>query len=313
MEARQNNAAMKIRRVRKAQAFSAQGDRYRTTRLSNASEYSTEQANDFDHEAFRTAIREGLDKGEFRLFYQPKINARTLEATGAECLLRWRRAARLGLTTLEFIQRAEASGCIGDLTEWVISEVTSTLGKCDCERDGFKLAINVSSSLLGNENFLDIITDDARVHADRIVIEITETAIFASAKHAISNLEALSDMGFHLSLDDFGTGYSSLLQLQRLPLDELKIDRDFITDLVSSHKGPLLVRTAIDLAHALECTLVAEGIEDAETMALLTVMGCDEMQGYFIAKPMPGDELRKWLARDDHEFRKPTPMLGFGN
>ena len=313
MKARQNNAATKIRRVRKAQAFSAQGNRYRAKRPTNASDQGTEQTGDFDYEAFRIAVRDGLADGEFRLFYQPKINARTLEATGAECLLRWRRAAKMGLTTLEFIQRAEASGCIGEITEWVIDEVTSTLGKCERRRDGFRLAINVSSSLLGNENFLDMITDDARAHADRIVIEITETAIFASAIHAISNLEALSEMGFHLSLDDFGTGYSSLLQLQRLPLDELKIDRDFITDLVSSHKGPLLVRTAIDLAHALECTMVAEGIEDAETMALLTVMGCDEMQGFFIAKPMPGDQLREWLNRDDHEFRKPAPMLNFGN
>ena len=295
-----------------AQSFSPSAKRYfAEPRPDGASAYAN-GGPEFDHEEFRTAVREGLKNGEFRLFYQPKINARTLEATGAECLLRWRRAARLGLTTLDFIQRAEASGCIGEITEWVIDEVTSTLNHCEQQRDDFKLAINVSSSLLGNENFLDVITAGSRSHADRIVIEITETAIFASATHAISNLEALSKMGFHLSLDDFGTGYSSLLQLQRLPLNELKIDRDFITDLVSSHKGPLLVRTAIDLAHALECTMVAEGIEDAETMALLTVMGFDELQGYFIAKPMPAEDLREWLKKDDHAFLTPLPLVGFG-
>lgn len=301
-----------VRRVRRPHGFSPRAERYRVV-SSFQSNVSFADQEDFDHEAFRAAVRRGLERDEFRLVYQPKIDARTLEATGAECLLRWRRAARMGLTTLDFIERAEASGCIDKITEWVIAEVAAVVAGCTAHRKDFRLAINVSSALLGNADFLHMISDEARKHADRIVIEITETAIFESAQHAISNLQALSDLGFHLSLDDFGTGYSSLLQLQRLPLDELKIDKQFITDLVSSHKGPLLVRTAIDLAHALECTMVAEGIEDAETMALLTVMGCDELQGYFIAKPMSADDLREWLKRDDHEFRKPTPTIGFGS
>jgi len=242
-------------------------------------------------------LRRALDRRELVVHYQPKVDITTEQACGTEALVRWQHPSRGLLPPVEFIPVAETSGLIGRLTNYVLD---AALGQARAWLDaGARLPVSVNLSARS----LDDLTLPQQVRAmlarhgvppELLCLEITETAVMHDPDSALVVLGELSTAGVELSLDDFGTGYSSMSYLQRLPVTELKIDRSFITGLHGSSANDVLVRSTIELGHGLNLRVVAEGVEDAETVAALRELGCDVVQGYYYARPMPPEEFDLW-------------------
>lgn len=239
---------------------------------------------------------QGLDNGEVALVYQPKIDLRNNAISSAEALLRWTRPDGQLVNTGDLIALCEQTGTIKHLTRWTLARAIA-----DCERflrSGLDLHVfvNVSGSLLADPNFADDLLALVSQSPAGIGIEITETAVIADPEMAIANLNRFAQAGIAIAIDDFGAGLSSLEYLQRLPASELKIDQTFIAKLSSSNRNPLITRATIDLAHALEMRVTAEGVDDQLSLALLKVMGCDLAQGYLISRPLEPHKFMDFLA-----------------
>lgn len=234
---------------------------------------------------------------QYQLFlaHQPKLRARQGDIQSVETLVRWRHP-ELGLIgPNEFIHLAEERGEIRRITEWVIRQAIveqASLAEC-----GHVLTfnVNISARLLADRDFADWALGVVADAPGQIGFEITETAMIVDPVGALRNLHLFADAGITIAIDDYGAGLSSLAYLKQLPANELKIDRMFVSGLSTSHRDPLLVRSTIDLAHALNMEVTAEGVDSPAAFALLKVMGCDLMQGFLIAKPMPLGELRTFL------------------
>lgn len=246
-------------------------------------------------------VRHALAADKFSFAYQPQVNARSGKVTGLEALLRWEEAPEGFPGIGEMIKLSEKTGDILAITIWTFYKVFQDFEAFEELGIHTPISINVSGVVLSEKNFAKHILRKATKYKDRLVLEVTETALIESPHYAVKNLEELSNAGFRFSLDDYGTGYSSLEKMRSIPVSELKIDASFVRDLATSHHNPLIVRSTIDLAHALELEVVAEGVEDAETMALLSVMGCDIVQGYFIGKPMPFEAVVLFLQEGSFE------------
>ena len=221
------------------------------------------------------------------LHYQPKLRARGGALAGVEALLRWTHPARGAVSPEIFIPLAERSGEIGPLTLWVIARAVAdrfTLREAGLDAP---IHVNISAQLVADPGFIDRALELLGDAAGGIGFEITETAMMADPEGALVNLYKLAEAGVHLSIDDYGSGFSSLAYLQRLPVHELKIDKGFVSRLTSGPRDPLLVRSTIDLAHALEMEVTAEGVQSAATLALLQVMRCDMVQGFFLSPALP--------------------------
>lgn len=242
-------------------------------------------------------LRDGLARDEMQLLYQPQVRTRTGEVSGVEALIRWNHPIRGQVPPNHFIPTAEETGQIRDITTWTISRALHDADVIRAAGHDISMGVNISSRLLGDPSFLDRTERLIRGRAGRLTFEITETSEIHDWPLAIKILRTLSEWGVRISIDDYGSGMSSLAYVQQLPAHELKIDRLFVTQLTSSHRDPLLVRSTIELGHALELEVVAEGIQDPETLALLTMMGCDLVQGYFIGVPQPIDQLLDYLSR----------------
>lgn len=248
-----------------------------------------------DRLAMLDEMRHGVEEGEVSLFYQPQVCTRTGKVASVESLMRWTSRTRGAVPPSLFIAAAEETGQIRYLTEFAIRQALED--SRNLERDGFpmRISVNVSSRLLTDRGFVEYalrLLDGAN---HRIAFEITESAVVEDWKVALENLKLFSGAGVRLAIDDYGSGLSSLAYVQQLPIQELKIDQSFITQLTTTHRDPLIVRSTIELGHALDLEVVGEGIEDAETLALLTVMGCDLAQGYFLGRPMPLPRLVDYL------------------
>ena len=234
-------------------------------------------------------ISAAMNRQEFFLLYQPKVNLRAGIICGAEALVRWRHPVRGVVAPLEFIPFAESSACIDQMTEWIAMTAAGQLRAWDelgCRLD---LSINISARNLHEARLAEQLSGQCRtagVSPARITLELTETAAMRDAVQMMDVLTRLRVKGFKLSIDDFGTGYSSLVQLHRLPFNEIKIDRTFVSGCATSPESRSIVRLVVDLAHALGMTAVAEGVESPEAMRLLRELGCDEAQGAFIAGPL---------------------------
>ena len=210
-----------------------------------------------------------------------------------------------------FIPLAEEAGTIRALTEWVLKTAISDQARLLVSGCRIKIDVNVSGVLLPDLDFaawvLALIPEASGV----IGFEITETAMIGDPDGAFANLKSFADAGIRLAIDDYGSGFSSLAYIQRLPVNELKIDKSFITGLATTHRDPLLVRSTIDLAHALDMEVTAEGVDTPEALALLQVMGCDVVQGYLISKPLPFDEFESFVLRKgQHEGLATLPSIG---
>lgn len=234
------------------------------------------------------------------LHYQPKLVARTGEIDGAEALVRWTHPEQGPISPDIFVRIAEETGHVRALTEWVIKRVIADSRALKASGFPITIHINISALLLPDPDFAAWALASIPATELKIGFEITETAMIGDPRRALGNLTMFADAGIRLAIDDYGSGFSSLAYLQQLPVHEIKLDKMFVSGLTSCHRDPLLVRSSIDLAHALEMEVTAEGIETPEALALLQVMGCDRIQGYLVARPMPFEDLLIFLARDDH-------------
>ncbi len=231
------------------------------------------------------------------LHYQPKIHCRTNETAGVEALLRWNHPALGAISPELFIPAAERSGLIGELTSWVIRRSVSDQGWLRAAGLDIPIHVNISAPMIADSAFVDEVLGELRAGTATLGFEITETAMMADPEGTLANLHRLASAGIHLAIDDYGSGFSSLAYLQRLPVQELKIDKVFISRLSQGSRDPLLVRSTIDLAHALEMEVTAEGVESAAAFALLQVMRCDLVQGYFLSPALPIGELLHFVRR----------------
>lgn len=246
-------------------------------------------------------IDRGIDAEEFWLAYQPKLNLGTGRITGAEILLRWQHPERGNISPGEFIPTAERSQRIGRLTTYVIDRALSASQLLAVDGD-LKLAINVSVPILGDPDFagaLAVKCRNAGVPTNRIMVEITESVLMSADDAQVGKtLQALRDSGFGLSIDDFGTGFSSLEYVRSIPAHEMKIDQSFVKRVLTSAADRVVVESVLRMAHELGRHVAAEGVEDAETLDLLRQLGCDEVQGYHIGRPVDFMNFRARLQKD---------------
>ena len=232
-------------------------------------------------------LRRAMGQDELFLAYQPKLRTRTATVDTVEALIRWRHPIRGLIPPDDFIGLAEETGLIADLTRWVLDRALADQVRLAAAGHEIGIHINISGRLVADAGFA---AWALKAFADRAVgvvgFEITETAVIDDPEVALANLQAFADAGIKISIDDYGSGLSSLAYLKQLPAHELKIDRMFVSGLSSSHRDPLLVRSTIDLAHALEMEVTAEGVDSPIALALLRMMGCDLVQGYLISPPL---------------------------
>ena len=232
------------------------------------------------------------------LQYQPKVHVRRQEIASAEALVRWQHPVRGLILPGDFITVAEEARQIAALTLWTIDRVVADQHVLAADGHDLTVFINISGQLLGDAAFVAAACAKVRAGGVMIGFEITETAVIRDPESAIANLRIFADVGITIAIDDYGAGLSSLAYLKQLPARELKIDKMFVLQLTSSNRDPLIVRSTIDLAHALDMEVTAEGVETQAAMALLGVMGCDMVQGYLISRPISIDAFRQFL-RDD--------------
>jgi diguanylate cyclase (GGDEF)-like protein len=244
------------------------------------------------------ALRRAVENKELVLYYQPKIECRSRRLVGVEALLRWQHPDFGLIGPDRFVALAEETGLIGTLTKWVVgTAVRQSRAWLDADLD-IPVAVNLSA-LDFQETDLPALFSDllARwdVPARMLSVEITEGALLTDPTHAQNVLKRLERIGVTAALDDFGTGYSSLGYLKQFPVHELKIDRSLVTDIMLEPRDRTIVRSTIDLGHSLGLVVVAEGVEDADTLTLLDTLGCDVAQGYFLGRPMSAAGLADWL------------------
>lgn len=238
------------------------------------------------------------ERGELMLVFQPKVALHGSGPYQAEVLLRWRHAELGMISPGEFIPLAERSGSMSALTRWVIQSTIRQLALWQREGREVKVSLNVSAVDLADSQLPERVVrwlDDAGVAARQLTFEITESAIMADPESAIALLKRLSALGIRLSVDDYGTGQASLAHLKRLPVDELKIDQSFIRELAPGNDDAVIVRSTIEMGHNLGLEVVAEGVEEGRTLALLRSWGCDVIQGYYISRPVPAGEFEAWM------------------
>jgi diguanylate cyclase (GGDEF)-like protein len=234
------------------------------------------------------------------LWYQPKLDLQTGKLFGVEALARWKTRAQGFISPEIFIPLSEQRGFIFDLTRWALN--TAFRNQQEWMSDGLELnmAVNLSGKVIEDPEFVELISHTKGIWStvpSMVTLEVTETSMMHSMEASFDKLTTVRDMGFNLSIDDFGTGYSSLEYFKQLPVDELKIDKSFIKHMLSEKADQSVVSMIINLASTFNMSIVAEGIEDGETLTELTKLGVDKGQGYFIAKPMPEKAFRVW-AKD---------------
>jgi EAL domain-containing protein (putative c-di-GMP-specific phosphodiesterase class I) len=247
----------------------------------------------------QTELLNCLEDGAVQVMYQPKIDVRTLEFVSVEALVRLQHPQYGLLEPRAFLALAEESGLIHRLTRSVLLKSLAQASGWLADGLGLQVAVNVSPLLLGDlalPEFFAELADRYGIPRENIVLEITENWISEDAVTALDILTRLRMMGFQLSMDDFGTGYSTMSQLNELPFNELKLDQRFIRNAARDVEARAIVESSIELGHKLGMRVVAEGIEKQADWDLVSELRCDEGQGYFIARPMLGEEVPAWLG-----------------
>jgi diguanylate cyclase len=260
--------------------------------------FSDKLANELAERAQLEAdLREAIDRREFSLAFQPQVAAATGEIVAAEALLRWQHP-RLGLTLPgSFIKRAEETGLILEIGEWVIETIAETIARWGRMGIEQRLAINISARQLDQSQFFHQLRAAMRAAdapARLLELEITETLAMHCGDETLAAITALRDDGARIAIDDFGTGYSNLARLSSLPVDRVKLDRSLIEPITEQSQARAIVQAMIGLIHGLGCEAVAEGIETLDQAEMLRLMGCDVIQGYAIARPMPEEAFITW-------------------
>jgi diguanylate cyclase (GGDEF)-like protein len=252
-----------------------------------------------DRLALVRELRQAIENNQLVLHYQPKVGIKIGKIDGVEALVRWHHPERGFIQPDQFISLAEHTGLIKPLTIWVL---TSALGQCRLWHEAgndISVAVNLSARNLHDPTLVETVAtllELYKVEPSWLDIEITESALMEDPTSAMENLKALHEMGVKVSIDDFGTGYSSLGYLKRLPVDQIKIDRSFVMEMRTSADDTFIVRTIVDLGDNLGLKVVAEGIENQETLDELEAIGCDFAQGFFMSRPLAADDLSHWLT-----------------
>lgn len=254
-----------------------------------------------------SGLRQAIERDELVLHYQPKLDLLTGEITGVEALVRWQHPEMGLLGPLKFISLAEETGLIVPIGRWVLHAACRQMKHWQQNQLlPPRVAINLSARQFRHEKLFDDIADALQSNGlspHALELEVTESLVMDNPEHAVSLLNRFKSMGMHLAMDDFGTGYSSLANLKRFPFDSVKVDRSFVRDLALDPNDAAISRAIIAMAHALRLRVVAEGVETEAQLAFLRQHGCDEIQGYHFARPMPSAQLESFLQchRDDIE------------
>ncbi len=245
-------------------------------------------------------LRQAITNDDLVLYYQPKIDLHTRRISGVEALVRWQHPEHGFLPPDEFIPMAERTGLIRLLSIWVLKKALSQAEMLHKKNIKLSIAINLSPSTFLDSDLPDLIIGMLslyKVPAEYIILEITESSMIKDPDLAMEILNRLTKRGLKISIDDFGTGYSSLAYLKKLPVSEIKIDKSFVTDMLKSDNDAVIVKSIIDLGHNLSLNVVAEGVEDKETVESLKSLGCDVLQGFYFSEPLSSKDFLEWLPK----------------
>ncbi len=245
-----------------------------------------------------SALRQAIADDYLRVHYQPMMDVTTGRVRLVEALVRWPHPDLGLLPPDQFIPLAEGTGLIAPLTRWVLAEALRQVRAWQDAGLALSVAVNISPRALHDPELLATIAGLLRAHAlpaARLRVELTESAVMVDPTGAVDILTRLDALGVRVAIDDFGTGYSSLAYLTRLPIDEIKIDRSFVTDMTRDDDDATIVASTIELGHSLGLRCVAEGVESGETWQALAALGCDVIQGFYVSRALPADELARWL------------------
>jgi diguanylate cyclase (GGDEF)-like protein/PAS domain S-box-containing protein len=271
--------------------------------------YSDEiNVHSFERLAMESSLRRALERNEFFLHYQAKLDLRTQRITGVEALVRWQHPDLGMVPPAQFIPIAEETGLIVAIGKWVLNAACAQ--SVAWQKDGLppvRMAVNLSARQFTDDDLLSDIADaieTSGIRAELLELELTESMVIQNPERAGKVLHALKQMGVKLAIDDFGVGYSSLANLKRFPIDTLKVDRSFIRDIPEDTEDKAITEAIIAMGKSLNLTVVAEGVETLEQQTFLKERACDEMQGYFFSKPIPGEEFAA-LLRTRLQYQKP--------
>ncbi|MBI3810613.1 MAG: EAL domain-containing protein [Nitrospirae bacterium] len=244
-------------------------------------------------------LRQAIEQNQLFLHYQPKIDLKTRRVIGVEALVRWKHPEHGFIPPDEFIPPAERTGLIKPLTLWIFNKAQRQCLACRREGIPLTMAVNLSARNLLDPHLPDQFVKLLRASSgasEGLELEITESAIMADPARALESITRLRALGIRFSIDDFGIGYSSLAYLKKLPVDSIKIDKSFVINMAKNQNDTVIVRSTIDLAHNLGLKVIAEGVENQDIWDRLSALGCDEAQGYYMGRPMPAEDLTRWLG-----------------
>jgi len=255
-------------------------------------------------------LRHAISRGELVLFYQPKVDIQSNVLFGAEALVRWNHPKHGFVPPDEFIPMAEQTRMMKDLTLWVLREAFQHCALWRSQGKALTISVNLSAKDLHDTELPDLVAGIAvseGVKPEWVILEITESSIMTDPELTLEVIERLHNMGYQLSIDDFGTGYSSLAYLKKMPLVELKIDKSFIEDILTSENDDVIVKATINLAHNLGFHVTAEGVETKDVLEKIKPYGCDIVQGYYFSKPLSASDFETWTISEMAKFSITLP------
>ncbi|WP_411725328.1 putative bifunctional diguanylate cyclase/phosphodiesterase [Methyloglobulus sp.] len=280
--------------------------------------YATYEPSFDKHTPFRltliSELRHAIERDGLELFYQPQVSIKTGEICGVEALVRWNHPVHGFVPPDEFVAMAERNRMINQLTQWVLKRAFRDCANWHKQGLPIKISVNLSVKDLHNPELPDLISGVAvatGIKPEWIILEITESSVMTEPERALEIIQRLNQMGYQFSIDDFGTGYSSLAYLKKLPLTEIKIDKSFVMDILTSENDAAIVKATVNLGHNLGLMVTAEGVESKEIMSRLMDYGCDVAQGYFLSKPVSVQNFNQWVS-DSHwkiADHSPSPIL----
>jgi len=253
-------------------------------------------------------LRKAISTNNLFLVYQPKINLDTLRITDVEALIRWQDEEEGFVSPAEFIPMAEQTGLITQISEWVYEEAARQAAIWKKAGYSIPIAVNLSPHNLLDPKWLqktELLLERHDLNSSDISIEVTETAFMNRPDTVLAVLNSLNELGIKLSIDDFGTGYSSLSYMEKLPVNELKIDQCFVTKMIDNPRDKMIVELVIELAHGLDLKVVAEGVEDRDVLLKLKEMGVDKAQGFYMSRPQSPEDLQEWLLTSEWGIEAP--------
>jgi EAL domain-containing protein (putative c-di-GMP-specific phosphodiesterase class I) len=265
--------------------------------------FFTKTLNDQAHERFtiETDLRRALERGEFVLHYQPKVNIVTGRFSGMEALIRWQHPTRGLVSPEQFIGVAEESGLLNPISKWIIGSVSRQVRRwCDLGIGPVSAAINLSASFFQHADFEGTIEgalQETGIPPECLELELTEATLMSDPQLVLGSMAAMKALGLQLSIDDFGIGYSSLSYLKKLPVDKLKIDQSFIRNIASDTDNMAVVRAVLNIGRSMQLKVIAEGVETASQLAWLQREGGEEAQGFYFSRPLPVQGMTELLTQ----------------